>query len=371
MKKIIIIFMIMFIISAGSVGFYFKDDIISVINNTFGDDDVIEQICNLESNESINPLLMGYKSDMDKKDYKNFLNMVNHTVTSYLNLVGERLPGYASLDNVLYVDDGTKSLNFINANMYNSSMDASYCMLIWKDGSVSNPSWPGEFIPDDAVLEQMFIDMTIAVADTQPETEQETVVADTIAKSNYDEIKVLYGEDVSPAEDIYKIMQETFKDKYNVVDKLISEAKLSIEGDTSVMTALSTENAISYGGKVKEGMFYVTVGKINDDKTLGKNNYVLFRIGTDGNYDNYANSIITMFNDETILPGVELTTSAVEEETMIETIEETKDTELVEISAAQEVVSETTAGTVKKSPVDLFDELMKESTANETITQQE
>ena len=171
----------------------------------------------------------------------------------------------------------------------------------------------------------------------------------------------------------------TIGDNYDKVFNLLNEAKKNVTLNTSSANMLGENNyGIGYAGKVVDDTFYIVTGQLKEDNTIGDEHYVLFRINTSGNYDDYSNGIIMLAElvgdsgslSEIVLPPKSEVDENEEDESQPDTEEQTEEETTVAPQvkeskvAESEQSTETTQSAEKKSPIDLFDELMNSSEAS-------
>lgn len=388
MKKVLIGILVLLIIAGVGTGVYFRSNIIDFINDKMGNgNSIVLDTYNLENNASMKPFLDVQKSILSKKDYKNFLNNINQQVTYDLKEIAKVLPGYDTLSNVLFIEDETtKTIDFINMNNYDKRLEPSYHAFIWVGiANETNPNWNGYFQENEflissitEILSQEEVEETQPIVESEPE-EVKITLSEFQMTEEYNEIISLLNDEVELEDNVITSMKSTFGDNYDKVFNLLNEAKKNITLNTSSANMLGENNyGIGYAGKVIDDTFYIVTGQLKEDNTIGDEHYVLFRINTAGNYDDYSNGIIMLaelIGDSGSLPEVVLSSKSEtdeneEDESQPEAEEQTEEETTVapQIKESKTIESEpsteATQSSEKKSPIDLFDELMNSSEAS-------
>lgn len=388
MKKVLIGILVLLIIAGVGTGVYFRSNIIDFINDKMGNgNSIVLDTYNLENNASMKPFLDVQKSILSKKDYKNFLNNINQQVTYDLKEIAKVLPGYDTLSNVLFIEDETtKTIDFINMNNYDKRLEPSYHAFIWVGiANETNPNWNGYFQENEflissitEILSQEEVEETQPIVESEPE-EVKITLSEFQMTEEYNEIISLLNDEVELEDNVITSMKSTFGDNYDKVFNLLNEAKKNVTLNTLSANMLGENNyGIGYAGKVIDDTFYIVTGQLKEDNTIGDEHYVLFRINTAGNYDDYSNGIIMLAEligdssslPEVVLPSKSETDENEEDESQSETEEQTEEETTVapqvkESKAAEsEPSTEATPPSEKKSPIDLFDELMNSSEAS-------
>lgn len=388
MKKVLIGILVLLIIAGVGTGVYFRSNIIDFINDKMGNgNSIVLDTYNLENNASMKPFLDVQKSILSKKDYKNFLNNINQQVTYDLKEIAKVLPGYDTLSNVLFIEDETtKTIDFINMNNYDKRLEPSYHAFIWVGiANETNPNWNGYFQENEflissitEILSQEEVEETQPIVESEPE-EVKITLSEFQMTEEYNEIISLLNDEVELEDNVITSMKSTFGDNYDKVFNLLNEAKKNITLNTSSANMLGENNyGIGYAGKVIDDTFYIVTGQLKEDNTIGDEHYVLFRINTAGNYDDYSNGIIMLaelIGDSGSLPEVVLSSKSEtdeneEDESQPEAEEQTEEETIVapQIKESKTIESEpsteATQSSEKKSPIDLFDELMNSSEAS-------
>lgn len=392
MKKVLTILVIFLLIGVAGSGFYFRQNIFDFINDKVGDGDtIVMDTYNMENNSSIKPFLDLQKSLLSKKDYKNFLNNINQQVTYNLKELNKILPGYDSLDNVLFIEtEHNKTIDFINMNTYDDRLESSYHAFIWiPQPNDINPTWNGFFQEDDTLIDNIkFIINEPKEQETESNIEESKEDEMTLSKfqatKEYTEIISMLNDEVELEDKVVISMKSTFGNNYAVVENLINEAKKSITLNVTSANMLGeSDYGIGYAGKVVNDTFCILTGPLKEDNTIGDTKYLLFRINTNGEYDDYSNGIIILSEliskeelPEVVLPPKEQKDTE-EESTEGTTVEETEATTIADqvkesvAETTQPVVDETKESTPKKSPIDLFDEIMSSSAVEESTVANE
>lgn len=388
MKKVLIGILVLLIIAGVGTGVYFRNNIIDFINDKVGNgNSIVLDTYNLENNASMKPFLDVQKSILSKKDYKNFLNNINQQVTYDLKEIAKVLPGYDTLSNVLFIEDETtKTIDFINMNNYDKRLEPSYHAFIWiGTANEANPNWNGYFQENEflissitEILLQEEVEEIQPVVEPEPE-EKKMTLSEFQMTDEYNEIVSLLNDEVELEDNIITSMKSTFGDNYDKVFNLLNEAKKNVTLNTSSANMLGENNyGIGYAGKVVDDTFYIVTGQLKEDNTIGDEHYVLFRINTSGNYDDYSNGIIMLAElvgdsgslSEIVLPPKSEVDENEEDESQPDTEEQTEEETTVAPQvkeskvAESEQSTETTQSAEKKSPIDLFDELMNSSEAS-------
>lgn len=388
MKKVLIGILVLLIIAGVGTGVYFRSNIIDFINDKMGNgNSIVLDMYNLENNASMKPFLDVQKSILSKKDYKNFLNNINQQVTYDLKEIAKVLPGYDTLSNVLFIEDETtKTIDFINMNNYDKRLEPSYHAFIWVGvANETNPNWNGYFQENEflissitEILSQEEVEETQPIVESEPE-EVKITLSEFQMTEEYNEIISLLNDEVELEDNVITSMKSTFGDNYDKVFNLLNEAKKNVTLNTSSANMLGENNyGIGYAGKVVDDTFYIVTGQLKEDNTIGDEHYVLFRINTSGNYDDYSNGIIMLAElvgdsgslSEIVLPPKSEVDENEEDESRPDTEEQTEEETTVAPQvkeskvAESEQSTETTQSAEKKSPIDLFDELMNSSEAS-------
>lgn len=388
MKKVLIGILVLFIIAGIGTGVYFRSNIIGFVNDKMGNgNSIVLDTYNLENNASMKPFLDVQKSILSKKDYKNFLNNINQQVTYGLKEIAKVLPGYDTLSNVLFIEDETtKTIDFINMNNYDKRLEPSYHAFIWVGiANETNPNWNGYFQENEflissitEILSQEEVEETQPIVESEPE-EVKITLSEFQMTEEYNEIISLLNDEVELEDNVITSMKSTFGDNYDKVFNLLNEAKKNVTLNTSSANMLGENNyGIGYAGKVVDDTFYIVTGQLKEDNTIGDEHYVLFRINMSGNYDDYSNGIIMLAElvgdsgslSEIVLPPKSEVDENEEDESQPDTEEQTEEETTVAPQvkeskvAESEQSTETTQSAEKKSPIDLFDELMNSSEAS-------
>lgn len=388
MKKVLIGILVLLIIAGVGAGVYFRSNIIDFINDKMGNgNSIVLDMYNLENNASMKPFLDVQKSILSKKDYKNFLNNINQQVTYDLKEIAKVLPGYDTLSNVLFIEDETtKTIDFINMNNYDKRLEPSYHAFIWVGiANETNPNWNGYFQENEflissitEILSQEEVEETQPIVESEPE-EVKITLSEFQMTEEYNEIISLLNDEVELEDNVITSMKSTFGDNYDKVFNLLNKAKKNVTLNTSSANMLGENNyGIGYAGKVVDDTFYIVTGQLKEDNTIGDEHYVLFRINTSGNYDDYSNGIIMLAElvgdsgslSEIVLPPKSEVDENEEDESQPDTEEQTEEETTVAPQvkeskvAESEQSTETTQSAEKKSPIDLFDELMNSSEAS-------
>lgn len=397
MKKVLIALVVILLILLGVIGFITRDKVMSIVNEKFG--------CNKKSVEiSIDaskiPTLTSYlesiRGTLDKKSYKVFKKTLDNTLNEAMDMVEEIIPDYKSNDNYMFIEaDGVMYIDFINCNMYDSKLKASYHALQWVEQAPEGyADWPGFFISIDTVFDTMKNDL--AVEETEAETEKvdEESSTPTLSESDKQEIMQFYGSgDIITEDALVSSLSGSFGDKYSIVENLMNTAKTNLMNDDTAKQMLGESSfGVGFGGVIEnDSKYYLLVGKLNEDSSLGTENYVLFTIDTSGNYADYSEGIkLYARSSDVPLPDVTLPsdgeTAVSEEETPTprESVAETTDimhgvsvdSDMVETTAAEPIEVETQPETsesrpvvdngssddiTKNQPKDLFDGMEKET----------
>lgn len=387
MKKVLIGILVLLIIAGVGTGVYFRSNIIDFINDKMGNgNSIVLDTYNLENNASMKPFLDVQKSILSKKDYKNFLNNINQQVTYDLKEIAKVLPGYDTLSNVLFIEDETtKTIDFINMNNYDKRLEPSYHAFIWVGiANETNPNWNGYFQENEflissitEILSQEEVEETQPIVESEPE-EVKITLSEFQMTEEYNEIISLLNDEVELEDNVITSMKSTFGDNYDKVFNLLNEAKKNVTLNTSSANMLGENNyGIGYAGKVVDDTFYIVTGQLKEDNTIGDEHYVLFRINTSGNYDDYSNGIIMLAElvgdsgslSEIVLPPKSEVDENEEDESQPDTEEQTEEETTVAPQVKESKVdeseqsTETTQSAEKKPPIDLFDELMNSSEA--------
>ena len=279
-----------------------------------------------------------------------------------------------------------KTIDFINMNNYDKRLEPSYHAFIWVGtANETNPNWNGYFQENEflissitEILLQEEVEETQPVVESEPE-EVKMTLSEFQMTEEYNEIIGLLNDEVELEDNVITSMKSTFGDNYDKVFNLLNEAKKNVTLNTSSANMLGENNyGIGYAGKVIDDTFYIVTGQLKEDNTIGDEHYVLFRINTAGNYDDYSNGIIMLaelIGDSGSLPEVVLSSKSEtdeneEDESQPEAEEQTEEETTVAPQIKEyktiesEPSTEATQSSEKKSPIDLFDELMNSSEAS-------
>lgn len=397
MKKVLIALVVILLILLGVIGFISRDKVMSIVNEKFGGNKKsIEISIDAYKIPTLTSYLESIRGTLDKKSYKVFKKTLDNTLNETMDLAEEIIPDYKSNDNYMFIEsDGVMYIDFINCNMYNSKLQASYHALQWVEQAPEGYSdWPGFFVSIDTVFDSMKNDL--AAEETEEETEQsdEEAVTPTLSEEDKQAIIQFYGSGDIIAEDaLVSSLSGSFGDKYSVVENLMNAAKTNVMNDDAAKQMLGESSfGIGFGGVIEnDSKYYLLVGKLNEDSSLGTKNYVLFTIDTSGNYDDYSEGIkLYARSSDVPLPDVSLPseseTAGSEEETPTprESVAETTDimhgvsvdsnmtetsTESTEPETQPETAEErpvvsngSSDDTPKNQPKDLFDGMEKETT---------
>lgn len=397
MKKVLIALVVILLILLGVIGFITRDKVMSIVNEKFG---VNKKSIEVSIDASKIPTLTSYlesiRGTLDKKSYKVFKKTLDNTLNETMDMVEEIIPDYKSNDNYMFIEaDGVMYIDFINCNMYDSKLKASYHALQWVEQAPEGyADWPGFFISIDTVFDTMKNDL--AVEETEAETEKvdEESSTPTLSESDKQEIMQFYGSgDIITEDALVSSLSGSFGDKYSIVENLMNTAKTNLMNDDTAKQMLGESSfGVGFGGVIEnDSKYYLLVGKLNEDSSLGTENYVLFTIDTSGNYADYSEGIkLYARSSDVPLPDVTLPsdgeTAVSEEETPTprESVAETTDimhgvsvdSDMVETTAAESTEAETqqetsdarpvvnngsSDDTPKNQPKDLFDGMEKET----------
>lgn len=394
MKKVLTAILLILLIGGIAAGVYFRQNIFDLFNDKFGSGEtVVIDTYNMENNPSMKPFLDLQKQLMEKKDYKNFLSNINQQVTYKLKEINKIVPGYDNLSNVLFVEtEEAKTIDFINMNTYDERFESSYHAFVWvSQPNEINPTWTGYFQENDSLMDSILLAVKEQkVEETQPSTEEHVeeskmTLSEFESTEEYTEIISMLNDEVETEDKVATSMKSTFGDNYDKVLNLLNEAKKSTTLNVSSANMLGeNEFGIGYAGKIVDDSFCILTGPLKEDNTIGDTKYLLFRINTNGEYDDYSNGIIMLAElreaegfPEVVLPSKEVETEE-DEQTTTESPTEESQPETVAEQIKQSVeetmehgVDETKETQPKKSPVDLFDEIMNSSAAEESTTANE
>lgn len=398
MKKVLIALVVILLILLGVIGFITRDKVMSIVNEKLGGNKKsIEISIDASKIPTLTSYLESIRGTLDKKSYKVFKKTLDNTLNETMDLAEEIIPDYKSNDNYMFIEaDGVMYIDFINCNMYNSKLQASYHALQWVEKAPDGyADWPGFFVSIDTVFDSMKNDLD--AEETEAETEQvdEESSEPTLSEEDKQAIMQFYGSGDIIAEDaLVSSLSGSFGDKYSIVENLMNTAKTNIMNDDTAKQMLGESSfGVGFGGVIEnDSKYYLLVGKLNEDSSLGTENYVLFTIDTSGNYDDYSEGIKLYARSSNVpLPDVTLPsdgeTAVSEEETPTprESVAETTDimhgvsvdSDMVETTAAESTEPETQPGTAEERPVvsnrssddtpknqpkDLFDGMEKETT---------
>lgn len=398
MKKVLIALVVILLILLGVIGFITRDKVMSIVNEKLGGNKKsIEISIDASKIPTLTSYLESIRGTLDKKSYKVFKKTLDNTLNETMDLAEEIIPDYKSNDNYMFIEaDGVMYIDFINCNMYNSKLQASYHALQWVEKAPDGyADWPGFFVSIDTVFDSMKNDLD--AEETEAETEQvdEESSEPTLSEEDKKAIMRFYGSGDVIAEDaLVSSLSGSFGDKYSVVENLMNTAKTNIMNDDTAKQMLGESSfGVGFGGVIEnDSKYYLLVGKLNEDSSLGTENYVLFTIDTSGNYDDYSEGIKLYARSSNVpLPDVTLPsdgeTAVSEEETPTprESVAETTDimhgvsvdSDMVETTAAESTEPETQPETAEERPVvsnrssddtpknqpkDLFDGMEKETT---------
>ena len=231
------------------------------------------------------------------------------------------------------------------------------------------------------------------------ETEEEVEQSDeessepTLSEEDKQAIMQFYGSgDIITEDALVSSLSGSFGDKYSVVENLMNAAKTNIMNDDTAKQMLGESSfGIGFGGVIEnDSKYYLLVGKLNEDSSLGTENYVLFTIDTSGNYDDYSEGIKLYARSSDVplpdvsLPGESETAGSEETPTPRESVAETTDimhgvsvdSDMVETTADESTEPVTQPETAEERPVvsngssddtpknqpkDLFDGMEKET----------
>lgn len=397
MKKVLIALVVILLILLGVIGFITRDKVMSIVNEKFGDNKKsIEISIDASKIPTLTSYLESIRGMLDKKSYKVFKKTLDNTLNETMDLAEEIIPDYKSNDNYMFIEaDGVMYIDFINCNMYNSKLQASYHALQWVEKAPDDyADWPGFFVSIDTVFDSMKNDLD--AEETEAETEQvdEESSEPTLSEEDKQAIMQFYGSGDIIAEDaLVSSLSGSFGDKYSIVENLMNTAKTNIMNDDTAKQMLGESSfGVGFGGVIEnDSKYYLLVGKLNEDSSLGTENYVLFTIDTSGNYNDYSEGIkLYARSSDVPLPDVTLPsdveTAASEEETPTtrESVAETTDimhgvsvdSNMVETTSAESTEPETQPETAEERPVvsnrssddtpknqpkDLFDGMEKET----------
>lgn len=372
MKKVLIALVVILLILLGVIGFITRDKVMSIVNEKFGGNKKsIEVSIDASKIPTLTSYLESIRGTLDKKSYKVFKKTLDNTLNETMDMVEEIIPDYKSNDNYMFIEaDGVMYIDFINCNMYDSKLQASYHALQWVEQAPEGyADWPGFFVSIDTVFDAMKNDL--AVEETEAETEQvdEESSTPTLSESDKQEIMQFYGSgDIITEDALVSSLSGSFGDKYSIVENLINTAKTNIMNDDTAKQLLGESSfGVGFGGVIEnDSKYYLLVGKLNEDSSLGTENYVLFTIDTSGNYDDYSEGIkLYAQSSDVPLPDVTLPsgdeTAASEEETPTprESVAETTDimhgvsvdSDMIETTAAEPIEVETQPETSESRPV--------------------
>lgn len=398
MKKVLIALVIILLILLGVIGFITRDKVMSIVNEKFGGNKKsIEISIDASKIPTLTSYLESIRGTLDKKSYKVFKKTLDNTLNETMDLAEEIIPDYKSNDNYMFIEtDGVMYIDFINCNMYNSKLQASYHALQWVEKAPDDyADWPGFFVSIDTVFDSMKNDLDAEEAEEEIEQADEESSEPTLSEEDKQAIMQFYGSGDIIAEDaLVSSLSGSFGDKYSIVENLMNTAKTNIMNDDTAKQMLGESSfGVGFGGVIEnDSKYYLLVGKLNEDSSLGTENYVLFTIDTSGNYNDYSEGIkLYARSSDVPLPDVtlpsDIETAASEEETPTprESVAETTDimhgvsvdSDMVETTAAESTEPETQPETAEERPVvsnrssddtpknqpkDLFDGMEKETT---------
>ena len=397
MKKVLIALVIILLILLGVIGFITRDKVMYIVNEKFGGNKKsIEISIDASKIPTLTSYLESIRGTLDKKSYKVFKKTLDNTLNETMDLAEEIIPDYKSNDNYMFIEaDGIMYIDFINCNMYNSKLQASYHALQWVEQAPEGyTDWPGFFVAVDTVFDSMKNDL--AVEETEAETEQvdEESSEPTLSEEDKQAIMQFYDSgDIVTEDALVSSLSGSFGDKYSIVENLMNTAKTNLMNDDMAKQMLGESSfGVGFGGVIEnDSKYYLLVGKLNEDSSLGTENYVLFTIDTSGNYDDYSEGIkLYARSSDVPLPDVTLpsdgeTDASEETPTPRESVAETTDimhgvsvdSDMVEMTAAESTEAETqpetsearpvvnngsSDDTPKNQPKDLFDGMEKETT---------
>lgn len=397
MKKVLIALVVILLVLLGVIGFISRDKIMSIVNEKFGGNKKsIEISIDASKIPTLTSYLESIRGTLDKKSYKVFKKTLDNTLNETMDLAEDIITDYKSNDNYMFIEsDGVMYIDFINCNMYNSKLQASYHALQWVEQAPEGYSdWPGFFVSIDTVFDSMKNDLAVEETEEEIEQSDEEAVTPTLSEEDKQAIMQFYGSGDIIAEDaLVSSLSGSFGDKYSVVENLMNAAKTNIMNDDTTKQMLGESSfGVGFGGVIEnDSKYYLLVGKLNEDTSLGTENYVLFTIDTSGNYDDYSEGIkLYARSSDVPLPDVSLPgeseTAGSEEETPTprESVAETTDimhgvsvdSDIVETTVAEStepvtqpetseerpVVSNGSSDdTPKNQPKDLFDGMEKET----------
>lgn len=398
MKKVLIALVIILLILLGVIGFITRDKVMSIVNEKLGGNKKsIEISIDASKIPTLTSYLESIRGTLDKKSYKVFKKTLDNTLNETMDLAEEIIPDYKSNDNYMFIEaDGVMYIDFINCNMYNSKLQASYHALQWVEKAPDDyADWPGFFVSIDTVFDSMKNDLDAEETEAEAEQVDEESSEPTLSEEDKQAIMQFYGSGDIIAEDaLVSSLSGSFGDKYSIVENLMNTAKTNLMNDDIAKQMLGESSfGVGFGGVIENNSkYYLLVGKLNEDSSLGTENYVLFTIDTSGNYDDYSEGIKLYARSSNVpLPDVTLPsggeTATSEEETLTprESVAETTDimhgvsvdSDMVETTSAESTEPETQPETAEERPVvsnrssddtpknqpkDLFDGMEKETT---------
>lgn len=397
MKKVLIALVIILLILLGVIGFITRDRVMSIVNEKFGGNKKsIEISIDASKIPTLTSYLESIRGTLDKKSYKVFKKTLDNTLNETMDLAEEIIPDYKSNDNYMFIEaDGVMYIDFINCNMYNSKLQASYHALQWVEKALDGyADWPGFFVSIDMVFDSMKNDLAVEETETETEQVDEESSEPTLSEEDKQAIMQFYGSGDIIAEDaLVSSLSGSFGDKYSIVENFMNTAKTNVMNDDTAKQMLGESSfGVGFGGVIEnDSKYYLLVGKLNEDSSLGTENYVLFTIDTSGNYNDYSEGIkLYARSSDVPLPDVTLPsggeTATYEEETPTprESVAETTDvmhgvsvdSDMVETTSAESTEPETQPETAEERPVvsnrssddtpknqpkDLFDGMEKET----------
>ena len=145
MKKVLIALVVILLILLGVIGFISRDKVMSIVNEKFGENKKsIEISIDATKIPTLTSYLESIRGTLDKKSYKVFKKTLDNTLNETMDLAEEIIPDYKSNDNYMFIEsDGVMYIDFINCNMYNYKLQASYHALQWVEQAPEGYSdWP-------------------------------------------------------------------------------------------------------------------------------------------------------------------------------------------------------------------------------------
>lgn len=396
MKKVLIALVVILLVLLGVIGFISRDKIMSIVNEKFGENKKsIEIFIDATKIPTLTSYLESIRGTLDKKSYKVFKKTLDNTLNETMDLAEEIIPDYKSNDNYMFIEsDGVMYIDFINCNMYNSKLQASYHALQWVEQAPEGYSdWPGFFVSIDTVFDSMKNDLAAEETEEEVEQSDEESSEPTLSEEDKQAIMQFYGSgDIITEDALVSSLSGSFGDKYSVVENLMNAAKTNIMNDDTAKQMLGESSfGVGFGGVIEnDSKYYLLVGKLNEDSSLGTENYVLFTIDTSGNYDDYSEGIKLYARSSDVplpdvsLPGESETAGSEETPTPRESVTETTDimhgvsvdSDMVETTVAESTEPVTQPETAEERPVvsngssddtpknqpkDLFDGMEKET----------